>query len=474
MMTLIRHQKRHNSARVVRHDHRTITTFGLLTTLIVLLILPGILRASDGIPGQPTEDSLSLLMKLPVAADVSLDSTASLDDFLVLAMKRNPGLRAAYEQWIADMKRTGYVGGLPDPVLSYGYFVEHVETRVGPQQQRFSLRQSFPWFGTLGARRDIATAMSNASYRKFEAARLRLFYQVKAAYADYYYLGRELHITRDNLELLTFWESVARTRYEVGLQKHPDIIKAQVELGKLEDRVRTLEYKRTPIAARLRSLLNLPPNAALPMPSRLPLDESSLNSDSLLAVIIANNPDLDAVRFAISQAEAGERLAGKQAMPEFSISVDYIQTGEALNPTMPESGKDPWMISASLSLPIWFGKNSARTDEARARRRAAEYTLEDARNQLTALAEQAVFDYTDARRKLRLYRDGLVPKAEQSLNVTYAAYRAGNVDFLSLLDAQRQLLEFELTVAREQASLATARARLEMLSGSELTTHVQE
>jgi outer membrane protein TolC len=223
----------------------------------------------------------------------------------------------------------------------------------------------------------------------------------------------------------------------------------------------------------LRALLNLPDTVEIPAPRSITVAEVPLLEDSVIAVITRHNPDLRALERVLESKRARERLAGRQNMPSFSIGVDYIQTGEALNPDVSESGKDPWMIGASISLPIWFGKNSARKKEAEARRRVAEYDLRDSENRLVAVSERLLFEYSDALRKTRLYRDGLVPKAEQSLNAIYAAYQAGETDFLNVLDAQRQLLAFQLTVAREQARLATKRAQLEMLSGTQLGEHLQ-
>jgi outer membrane protein TolC len=445
-----------------------------LVALIGLAFIAGNVKGSDKTAARQTADSLATVLSEDRGELPAFDSTTTLDDYLLVAMKRNPGLRSAYNQWTADLKKSDWAGALPDPVLSYGYFVENVETRVGPQEQRFSLRQSFPWFGTLGARGDKVFAVSQASYSKFEAARLELFLQVKAAFYDYYYLGRDLQITRENFELLIFWESVAQAKYRVGLEDHPDVIKSQVELGKLEDRLHTLEEKLEPTAVRLRALLNVTDDVAIPLPSTISVVEAPLLGDSVLSLIVRNNPDLGAQRHVVESEAAGERLAAKQALPSFSIGIDYIQTGDALNPDLTDSGNDPWMIGASISLPIWFGKNSARKSEARARRRAAEYRLLDSENRLVVVAEGLLFEYANALRRTRLYRDGLVPKARQSLNAIYAAYRAGEADFLNVLDAQRQLLDFELTVAREQTVLATRRAQLEALSGTELDTYIAD
>lgn len=455
---------------------RNAAAYGSLILLLAGMLLgsPNTIEAADKSAMRSAGDSLSAKMDTVPDWNPSFDSTSTIEDYLKVAMERSPRLRAAYNRWVADLKKSDYVGALPDPMFSFGYFVEHVETRVGPQEQRFGVRQAFPWFGTLGAKEDMAFAMSQASFQRFEAARFELYFDVKAAYYDYYFLGQDLLITRENLELLKFWESVAQSKYKVGLKQHPDVIKAQVELGKLEDHLQTLREQIEPKEARLRALLNLSDTVQIPIPQAIAITERQLVEDSVVANITRSNPNLRALERVIESERAGERLAGKQAMPSFSIGVDYIQTGEAINPDMPESGKDPWMIGASISLPIWFGKNSARKKEAEARRRAAEYTFRDSENQLVAVTERLLFEYSDALRKMRLYRDGLVPKAEQSLNATYAAYQAGESDFLNVLDAQRQLLDFQLTVAREKSRLATKRAQLEMLSGSELNVYLQQ
>jgi len=98
----------------------------------------------------------------------------------------------------------------------------------------------------------------------------------------------------------------------------------------------------------------------------------------------------------------------------------------------------------------------------------AEYNHRDAINSLEALTSQVLFSLADALRRVSLYRDGLVPKAQQSLNANYTAYQADETDFLNLLDAQRQLLAFQLQYERSKVDLAVSQARLEMLTGNQL------
>jgi cobalt-zinc-cadmium efflux system outer membrane protein len=435
--------------------------------ILTLLVLANVSNAGTLI-NVDESDSLSREYEIMNQAEITIPEDADLQYYLRLAMKRSPRLRSSFYRWQASIEKSGYAGAFPDPMISFTHFVENVETRVGPQEERIGFRQAIPWFGTLGAKKDMAIEEANAAYRKLEAVRLQITYEVKAAYYDLYFLGQDLQITRDNMELLRFWESVAQSKYKVGLKQHPDVIKAQVELGKLEDQLKSLEEMTEPAAARLRALLNLPETTAVPVPKAAAVLEMEPTRESVIAAILDNNPDLQAIDHMIERADAGVRLAGKLSRPSFSLGVDYIFTGEAINPSLDDSGKDPWMVGVGLSLPIWFGKNRSRNAEAIARQREAEYDYNEKRNRLTAVADQVIFDYSDALRKARLYRDGLVPKAEQSLNASYASYQAGDTDFLNVLDAQRQLLDFQLNAERERVRLAKTAAKIEMLTGYEL------
>ena len=443
-----------------------------VTGALAIAFAIGAIEVTEGSQGRslldPTEGMASAL-ETPVEDWAGDNLSSGLDAYLALAMERSPGLRAAFYQWKAALERSGYAGSLPDPILSYGHYIESVETRVGPQERRLSLRQSYPWFGTLGAKEEIASQEAKAAYQRFESERLRLFYRVKSAYYDYYYLGRDLALTRENLELLKFWESVTRTKFKVALTRHPDVIRAQLELGKLENRLLTIEQKIEPAAARLRALLDLPSSAGIPIPESLSVVETRLDGAAVKNHALAHNPALKSLRHLIDRAEAGVRLARKSYFPDLTFGLDYIETGEALNPASPESGKDAWAVAIGVTLPIWVGKNNAREQEALAVRKEAEYGVREAENRLAAEAEAVVFENDDALRKLRLYRDGLVPKAEQSLNANYAAYQAGELDFLNVLDAQRQLLSFRIEQERALVDLAIAQAEVEMITGKDFS-----
>jgi outer membrane protein TolC len=246
------------------------------------------------------------------------------------------------------------------------------------------------------------------------------------------------------------------------------VIQAQVELGKLDDRLRSLEALQEPIVAKLNAALNRPTHLPLPWPRSLPEFAASFTDEQATEWLAESNPDLQRLDHLAAKEEAGIRLARKNYYPDISLGVDYVDTDDALNPDMADSGKDPVMAMVSINLPIWYGKYRAAEREARLRKAAVEADHDDTEKRLGADLELALYHYRDAERKIDLYGDTLVPKAEQSLSVAQQGFEAGKTSFISLIDAERLLLEFQLAEHRAQADRGQRLAQIEMIVNREL------
>lgn len=122
----------------------------------------------------------------------------TLQEYLRYASRNNAGLKAAFEQWKAALEQVPQAKSLPDPKFNYGYFIEEVETRVGPQRQRVGIMQVFPWFGKIEARTDAAAAGAKAARKRYEAEKLKLFFDVKETFYEYTYLAGAVEIAREN------------------------------------------------------------------------------------------------------------------------------------------------------------------------------------------------------------------------------------------------------------------------------------
>ncbi len=401
---------------------------------------------------------------------IKLDAKSGLEDYLAYAAMNNPGLEAAFYRWRAALERGPQVRSLPDPMIRYSHFIRSVETRVGAQRAKIGVSQTVPWPGKLILAGQVADKAAQAARKRYEHVKLAVFFKVKNAYYEYWYLGRSVEITASNLQLVRNLERVARTRYKAAAAGHPDVIRAQMELGKLEDRLKSLRELRGPIVARLNAALNRTSSAALPWPAQRPSAARLSEADQqAITGLRENNPELAALSFEVQRARKSVGLARQSYLPNFTFGLDYILTDEPDGP-MPaqDRGKDPLAVSVGISLPLWPGKNRAAVREARARLRSAQLTRQDRENDLSARLKRVLFEVRDAERKIELYGETLTPKAEQALKATETAFRTGKADFLDLISAQRILLEFQLSRGRALSRHAQRLAELEMLIGREV------
>ena len=163
-----------------------------------------------------------------------------LENYLIEAANNNPGLQAQFNEYMAALEKIPQVGALPDPTLAFGYFIQPVETRLGPQQGRISVSQMFPWFGTLDAKEDVATQMAKARYEMFEEAKSKLFYDVKSTWYNLYFTNRAIAITRENIDILNTFQKLALVKIEAGKASAVDELRVEMEILELENQLELL------------------------------------------------------------------------------------------------------------------------------------------------------------------------------------------------------------------------------------------
>jgi cobalt-zinc-cadmium efflux system outer membrane protein len=400
----------------------------------------------------------------------NLQTNLTLKAALQYGAENNSKLQASFNQWKGFEENISVQKALPDPLFTYGYYFEPVETKTGPQNQQFRLAQTFPGFGKISSKKAIATALSASMREGYNQEKLNLDLNITQAYAELYYLKRSIDITRDSISLIQDLEKVARTRYTSGSPMAP-VLQAQVELGRLEDRLSSLKDLREPHVARLNAALNRPVNASLPWPTDLPYSVIEVDETILLTQLNRTSPELATLAHNVEQGSHRVKLAKRERLPDFTIGVQYIQTGDS-STSVTDSGKDPIIGTVGINLPIWLGKNRARVASADYQKVAAQLTLENRKQTLDADIQQTLYKLRDADRKINLYKESLIPKALQSLEVNRKGFEAGQMEFINLIDAERMLLEFELSYEQALSDHIKYRAELSKLTGNDYLTDV--
>ena len=449
----------------------------LVMAAVLLAVVPGVVPAAEE-SAQSGGSFESLLSDSPVIRrfGYSLDFTQKapvgrdVESHVEYALKNNQKLRAAFSNYQAVNETVEKVSSLPDMQLGYVEYFKPVETRVGPQRRAVSISQSFPWFGTLGRGGDVNREKALAARENFDNVILEIITGTKTAYHEFAYLARAIEVTEQHIRLLTQWEDVARARYGSGNGPYADVIKAQVELGVLLDRLAEFEDQRRPLAADLNSLMNRAPTTPLEMASESDIEIPLFDETELTNRMLADNPSLLAWDHQAQSSLRAEEFAGKQGSPRFSLGLNYIFTDEARSPGVPDSGNDALMASFGLSLPIWRGKYDSASREAVSRYHTARAFRGENMNTLQASLERTLFRFRNAARKVDLYRTTLIPKGRQSLGALRASYEAGESGFLDLVDAERLLLEFELSKIRAGSDVLIQEAALERIVAGPLNS----
>lgn len=401
--------------------------------------------------------------------DFIIDKDSTLEDYIRIGLKNNPGLRAGFYKWKASFEKISKESSLSDPQFTFTEYIEEVETRVGPQQRAFSINQKLPLPDKLWIRKSKAFKASEEAYHIFQKNQLDLIYKITDIYYEYAYLSKAILLMEENIKLLKNFESVAQSRYKSALAQNQDLLKVQVELGRLENDLYSLKDMQLPLVSRLNALLNLPENNILPWPNESLEDaiiQDSYNEISeLYDVLKEKNPDILASSSKLEQSKDALKLAKREYFPDLTVGVTQIDTGDALNSSTVDSGKDPLMVTFSVNVPIWFDRLNSGVQEAKASLNASENYLEDKENELFSQLALVHYKLRDALRQSQLYKDALLPKAAQTLNATQTGYEGGKVEFLSLIDAQRVLFNFQLAYYRHNANFYQRLSELQSLLG---------
>ena len=397
----------------------------------------------------------------------------ALDDYLVEAAENNPGLRARFYEYQAALERVPQVGALPDPQLSFGYYIRPMEFPMGDQRADLTLMQMFPWFGTLAAREDAASRMALARHEAFLDAKNRLFYDVKSVWYELYELEREIEIMNDNLDLLRELEELSLMRFQStdtgdrggGMS---DVLRVRMEINEMENMVALLVDSRAPLTVRFNKLLNRPAGTEMALPDTLDVRLVTIAELALLDNIIRDNPMIRMLDQEAGAFEVRERIARKEGRPSFGAGLNYMIFSPPGNDAVSMGGNNMFMPMVTMTIPIYREKHRAREREARLSRKSVISSREDLANELSIELSEALRNIADAERRRDLYLRQ-TDLADKSMDILITEYSGGLVRFEEVLRLQEQLLDYRLQLLRAVTDHNRSVARLDMLTATELS-----
>ncbi|MFQ5798592.1 MAG: TolC family protein [Bacteroidota bacterium] len=393
--------------------------------------------------------------------------TVTLDWAIAQALEKNPQIKASQQRWKAAQQREPQVSSLDYPNLSYTRWLSTPETRVGPQLNVFTLSQRLPFFGKLVLKGNMAGEDAVGAEEQYQATRRDVAYKIKLVYYDLYWIDHSIEILNRYQELLEAFWRVAESKYRTGTGIQANVLKAELEIASIEDRRLSFEKMRDGAAARLNALLNR--NTHKPVGPITEMDTTFIRiyEQKLIQKAITHRQELRSAEAVIRKSGYALSLAKRNYWPDFHVMANYISIPAGRTAAV-DNGKDAFSVQLGLSLPLWFGKLDAAVQEAKASKLANLEIYENLENEVRAEIADLSARIRTSQRTISLYTEQLLPSAERTLESALASYQTGSLDFLSLLDSERMLLNFRLAYVKELASYWQQVAALERTVGGTL------
>ena len=385
-----------------------------------------------------------------------------LNQYLETAAKNNPALKAKFNAYNASLEKIPQVGALPDPQVTFGYFVMPVETKNGPQQAKVSFTQMFPWFGTLSSKEDIFISVAKSKYEDFEDAKSNLFFDVKSTYYDLYFIKKGIDVSLENIEILNTFKRLALIKIEAGKASAVDLLRVELELNDLENSLALLKDNWFVNAVKFNNLLNVENNANIQIPKTLWTADLHYSRQAVIDSLTMNNHQLKSLDFLKESFAYNEKYRQNQGKPNIILGIDYAAIGNS--GTSPNAGKDALMFKVGVTIPLYRKKYSAMVNEAVIQQKVIEDKKLDKVNVLETLLEKAYSEYADANRRIILFKKQS-KLAKRAIKLLENEYANSGKNFEEILRMDKSVLKYSLELEKARADKQVSIAFINYLMG---------
>jgi cobalt-zinc-cadmium efflux system outer membrane protein len=391
----------------------------------------------------------------------------SLDGLLNYAREHNPELRMRMLEASAAHAGAEAASALPDPnfqveLMDFTNAVSGDSASLLPGDvgvTRYQIIQPLPFFGKRDLKGQVAKQRAAQRDAVENTVRLDVESSIKTAYARYYEAAGRQNILNETRELYEGLEKQVTTRYGVGLVPQQDVLQAQSEITAIKVDLIEAERRRREAAALLNALLPRDTDAPLAEPRNLPDARTSLSLHVLVDDALGNAPELAGERANIAAALSAQALTRRDRYPDFALG---------LRDTRPRNGTETWDVILQMTIPLQQSARRNREAESDRLLEAANASLQATRARIEGKLGETFAAFESNRDKARLLRTTLLPQAQATMKAAEAGYETGQVNFNTLIEAERQILRARLSLLDAEVEAAVQLAKLEQLTGGSL------
>jgi len=387
-----------------------------------------------------------------------------LEDLIAEALQNNPQLRAARNQTAAARTKVNQVTSWEAPQAGVEFYQTPVRSFPNPLKDQmevdYYIQQMFPFPGKLSAMGRTAENNANMMDQGYKALERKILRELKSAYYELYLVQRKIQINAENQDLMRRFVEIASKQYEVGMGKQQDILRAQTELSTLVNSGINLQREKQVAESMINTILSRPANAPLGYVPDIEGDVPRWTFEQLRSLALEARPELKAMSFNIEMNKADLSLSKREYYPDLMARVMYKDMAMTKN--------DFWSAMVGISIPLapWSsGRYTFKVQENELNVRKAEEEYANMRNMTLFEVQDALVRVQTSQNLVLLYKNTVIPQADQTLQATLAAYQTGKTEFLMLIDAYRMVLMSKLDYHMSVMSYMTNQAALEQAVG---------
>jgi outer membrane protein TolC len=397
----------------------------------------------------------------PDAEAVSL----SVDEAVAAALESNPEIRAAVRRLSLAQLKTSTAHSLDDPMLMMRDWDTPLRRPwdLNQAQLMVSLQQTFPSRQKRDQRARLAEDDAGIAAIDLETLRQEVSAEVRKLCADLMRNADEMRLQERQSALLKEALTVALAQYTTGKAPQADVLRAQMALTRLNEQLIELEEERDNARAQLNALMGRPPDKAIEIAGNYAVPAALPSIEELEQAAIEHRPELAALRTKIAKSRDEGKLTRLAMKPDFTVGLGYM-----LMPTG-SLARNAYMAEVSMNLP-WLNRerHDGETKQTDAATDVSQAELDARASTVFLEIRQAQIEVLAAEKRVKLYRDTLLPQAEASFKSSTAAYQNNRAEFMSLIDAQNLLLDIQTAFYKASAATDAGMAQLERAIGEPL------
>jgi outer membrane protein, heavy metal efflux system len=404
---------------------------------------------------------LPVLCCLLFITSVDAAETLDLQKLISEAQANNPEIRAAGHKASASGYRAPQAMSLPDPTFSVGYqnegFRRYTYGESKDAQWMYSASQTIPFPGKLGLKGNAAQKEAENAGAGYDAVRLKTISKIKELYFDLYVAYKTIDLLNERTSLYSAIEGAALSRYSAGKGSQQEVLMAQTEKYMIIEKVTMLQQKIETLEAALNITLGRLANAPLGQPADLAQTFIPNTLDELILITIEKSPEIRGRDKMVSSAEAKLSFAKKDYIPDFTFTGSYFARGNGFD--------NMWSVTTGINIPIFsFWKQRNAVNEADASLAEARSMKESIKLAVTASIRENYSQFKAAEKLMPLYKEGLIPKGVQDIDLSLSNYKTGSADALTVITRIKAVIDYEISYWNQFAEHEKAAARLEAIT----------